>query len=100
MKASIGIFHKSVEQTQNSPQQEVPDEVFEAAIHVQETKGCEYVKTTGGTYVVKYNEHGPFEGKVNDEWYPVYIMKPIKWISGGIKQIQLQQLLDKKHETV
>lgn len=97
MKASIGIFQKSIEQTQQT-QPEVPDEVFEAALRVIESKGCEVVKTNEGLYLIKFNENGPYETHMSDEWLPVYIAKAVRWISGGISVSQRDQFVQEKEK--
>ncbi|KKM34275.1 hypothetical protein LCGC14_1565330 [marine sediment metagenome] len=85
-KASIAIFHKSVEYEDNVSCPYTPTEVFEAARRVIETKGCEVVKVRNGMYVVQYSETGPFRDKKDaKEWLPVFVMRLNSWRSGGIK---------------
>lgn len=94
--ASIGIFNQEIKPPDNNTKPLVPKEVFEAAIRVAENKSCELVRTNTGIYIVDYSEFGPFQSKVNDDWMPVYIAKPEKWRSGGIKLSELENFKDKK----
>lgn len=98
-RASIGIFQKSIEQSQNKTQPLVPDEIFEAALRVSKNHGCECVKTNEGLYIVKYSESGPWESQMNDEWFPVYIAKAVKWSSGGITKQEMDYWVSNKTQT-
>jgi hypothetical protein len=87
MKASIGIFEKKIDYDPAS-QPNVPDEVFEAALHVAETKKPEVVLSSSGFYVIQYSPNGPWkEHKVNG-WLPVHVSRIDQWISGGIKECE------------
>ena len=90
-KASISIFHnKSPEEEEIISQPQVPDEVFQAVKRVIESKGCEFIKTGQGVYVVKYSETGPYKDPISQEWLPVYVAKLLKWSSGGIKLSEME----------
>lgn len=98
--ASIGIFqnHTDDEGRPNVPKPMVPDEVFAAAKRVLESKGCEYIRSGTGMYVVKYSEFGPFQTKTGSDWHPVYIAKLQTWISGGIRLEEMRSY-DVDHPT-
>ena len=87
-KASIAIMHGHLkEDTKNKDTTPVvPDEVFEAAQRVSNSKTTEVLKTAVGTYIVEYSETGPFKEKQGDDWLPVHISKLITWHSGGIRK--------------
>lgn len=87
MKSSIGIFTQSVDQQTVS---ETPAEVFEAAERVADSRIDEIIRHRTGIYLVQYSDTGPFQNKM-PAWLPVKITKVIKWVSGGIKEAELQQ---------
>lgn len=93
-KASIAIFQKKIELSNKAHETTptTPPEVFEAALRVVESKGCELIKTQGGMYIVKYSETGPgSEPEGWTEWLPVYVAKMISWNSGGIKNEEMEE---------
>ena len=97
-RASIAIFPKTIEYSDNRTKPEIPDEIFEIAQKLAEQKsGCELVRAKTGLYVVMYSETGPStrpEGWEN--WLPIYIAKIESWKSGGIKEDEMEQFLDGK----
>ncbi len=93
-KASIAIFQKKIEQSSTTHETTpiTPPEVFEAALRVVESKGCELIKSQGGMYVVKYSEAGPgSQPEEWTEWLPVYVAKMITWHSGGIRNDEIEE---------
>jgi len=100
-KASIAIFpHKTdYSGTDNSTKPDVPPEVFEAAIRVQKTRGCEIVRISSGMYIVQYSETGPgqeHEGWIG--WLPVYVARIQTWVAGGIKESEMSEYLENKKD--
>lgn len=94
MKASVAIFQKVIEEKYESCP-EVPDVVFEVAQRVIEQQNTEIVKTEQGNYIITYVANGPWQEKIGDEWLPVYIIKPLKWNSGGIKVSEMEAYAQK-----
>ena len=90
-KASIAIFHKSINYTDDTTQPHTPDTVFEAAQRVIESKGSEMIKSRDGMYFVQYSETGPFNAKIDDKWLPVFIMRLREWQSGGITENEMKK---------
>ncbi len=89
-RSSIAIYQRASE-TEDSTQPITPDEVFEAAKDVAETKETKVVRNRTGVFVVTYSETGPFnEKQLAKDWLPVqvYVMK--QWASGGIKRSELE----------
>lgn len=99
-RASISIFSKKVEYTDNRSIPETPPEVFEAAQRIAEAqKGCEIVRSKTGLYVVAYSETGPSNQKAGwEDWLPVYVAKVSEWSSGGIRQNELKEYKENKNE--
>jgi len=97
-RASIAIFPKKLEYSDNRTKPEVPDEVFEAAQRVTANKGgCELVRSKTGLYIVAYSENGPSKRSEGwEDWLPVYVAKISTWASGGIQAEELQAFLDEK----
>ena len=96
-KASIAIFPHKAEyaETDNSTHPTTPTEVFEAAIRVQKTRGCEIVRLTTGMYIVQYSETGP--GLQHDGWtgwLPVYVARISTWVAGGIRNSEMEDYLE------
>lgn len=97
-RASISIFPKKVEYSDDRPSPETPSEVFEAAQRVIEKKdGCELVRSKSGLYIVTYSETGPgHEAAGWHGWLPVYVAKVVQWASGGIRQKEMDEFLKEK----
>jgi len=85
--ASISIFQYAAEESSTTTPM-VPDEIFEAAKSVMETKQDQVVRHRTGIYIVQYSENGPFRSHI-DGWLPVHITKVLKWTSGGIQQAEM-----------
>jgi len=86
--ASISIFQYSAEETSAKTDPMVPDEIFEAAKLVVETKQDQIIRHRTGIYLVQYAENGPFRSHIPG-WLPVHITKVLKWTSGGIKEDEM-----------
>lgn len=99
-RASIAIFPRTLEYSDNRTKPEVPSEIFEAAQRVIEQKnGCELVRNKSGLYIVAYSENGPSKRPEGWEaWLPVYVAKINTWASGGIQIEELQAFLDAKEK--
>jgi hypothetical protein len=99
-RASIAIFPRKLEYSDNRTRPEVPDEVFEVALRVAENKdGCEIVRSKSGLYVVAYSENGPSKRREGwEEWLPVYVAKVSTWASGGIQEAEMQAFLESKEK--
>jgi len=97
-RASIAIFPKKVEYSDDRPCPETPSEVFDAAQRVIENKdGCKLVRTKSGLYVVAYSKTGPGNDPAGwDGWLPVYVAKVVQWASGGIRQKEMDEFLEEK----
>lgn len=98
-KASIAIFPHNAEYAENSTRPTTPPEVFEAAIRVQKTQGCEIVRVPTGIYIVQYSETGP--GKQHEGWegwHPVYVARIHNWVSGGIRKSEMTEYLETKRK--
>lgn len=95
-RASIAIFPKKVEYSDDRPCPETPLEVFQAAQRVIENKaGCELVRTKSGLYIVQYSETGPGNDPAGwVGWLPVYIAKVVEWASGGIRQQEMDTFIE------
>lgn len=89
-KASIGIFQREIKYEDDSSCPLVPDNIFESAIRVIESKGQEIIKNNDGFYLVIYSENGPFLDFKSSDWLPVQIIKLKQWSSGGIKQTEYE----------
>ena len=97
-KASIAIFRKSIEYDDKSTPL-VPDEIFEAATRVIQTKGMETVRTSDGFFLVKHSETGPFKEQISDDWLPVYIARISAWSSGGIRSKEMEDYKNKSQSS-
>ncbi len=86
-KASIAIFKNIATAKFEDTCPQVPNAVFDAANRVIENKGCEFIKTKSGAYIVKYSETGPFS--TQEGWLPVYVARIEQWSSGGIKEDEM-----------
>lgn len=75
----------------------MPEEVFQAAKRVIDTRGVEVVSSPKGLFIVKFSENGPFTTKFSDEWEPVYVARIARWSSGGIKKNEFSQW-ESEHE--
>ena len=97
-RASISIFPKKVEYSDDRPQPETPPEVFMAVQRVVEKKdGCELVRSKSGLYIVTYSETGPGNEAAGwNGWLPVYVAKVVQWASGGIRQKEMDEFLKEK----
>lgn len=97
-RASIAIFPKKVDYSDERPRPETPPEVFEAVQRVIENKtGCELVRSKSGLYIVTYSETGPGSDSAGwDGWLPVYVAKVVQWASGGIRQQEMDEFLEEK----
>ena len=96
-KASISIFPHKAEyaETSNTTRPTTPPEVFEAALRVQKTKGCEIVRIASGMYVVQYSETGPGQEHWPN-WFPVYVARIQTWTAGGIREREMEEYLESK----
>lgn len=92
-RASIAIFPKKVEYSDNRSKPEIPDEVFEAVKRVSTNKdGCELIRNKTGLYIVAYSKSGPSKRPEGwENWLPVYVAKIESWASGGV---QIQELFE------
>jgi len=99
-RASIAIFPRKLEYSDNRTKPEVPSEVFKAAQRIAENrKGCELVRSKNGLYIVVYSENGPSKRPEGWEaWLPIYIAKISTWASGGIQDEELQAFLNEEKE--
>lgn len=88
-RASIAIFKNSVPYEENQGQPLVPSIIFDTVKKVLDTKGCEFVKTRDGVYIVKYSPTGPFPDPIGNDWLPVYVARLEKWSSGGVKKSEM-----------
>lgn len=97
-RASIAIFPRKLEYSDNRTKPEVPDGVFEATQRIMAKKdGCELVRSKNGLYIVAYSENGPSKRPEGWEaWLPIYVAKISAWESGGIQAEELQAFLDAK----
>ena len=94
-RASIAIFRNDPEfGYEDASRPIVPDSIFEVAQRVIESKGCEFIKSHNGVFIVRYAEHGPYQSHVSDEWLPVYIARVEKWSSGGIKRSEFENFIE------
>lgn len=93
MRASIAIFPKKVDYSDDRPRPETPVEVFETAQRIiEQGEGCELVRTRSGLYIVQYSETGPSNDSSGWEgWLPVYVAKVIEWASGGIRAAEMDE---------
>lgn len=98
MRASVSIFPKKISYSDNRPNPEIPDEVFEVAIKLIEQKhGCELVRDKTGLYIVSYSTTGPGkQGEGWESWSPIYIARVETWSAGGIKLEELQEYVRSK----
>lgn len=90
-KASVAIFKNKVDYPEDVSCPTVPQELFEAAKKIIESKSCEIVRTKSGVFIISYAENGPFSTKINDEWLPVYIMRLHQWSAGGITKSEMSE---------
>lgn len=97
-RASISIFPKKVEYSDDRSRPETPSEVFEAVQRIiRDKKGCELVRCKSGLYVVTYSETGPGTDPIGwDGWLPIYVAKVVQWSSGGIRQKEMDEFLEEK----
>ncbi len=98
-KASIAIFPHKAEyaETDNSTRPNTPPEVFEAALRVQKTQGCEIVRVSAGMYIVQYSETGPGQQHEGwNGWHPVYVARIQNWVAGGIRESEMADYLETK----
>ena len=93
-KASIGIFQQSQEPEEHISCPYVPAELLEAAKRVIENKSKEVLKLSTGIYFIEYSPTGPFSIATTEEWLPVYIIKVLKWSSGGIRKSEFQEFTE------
>ncbi len=90
-RASIAIFAKKGEYSDNRTRPETPLEVFDAVQRVIDSKGCELVRSKTGLYVIQYSETGPGKEAMGwSDWLPVYVAKINEWSSGGIKKDEME----------
>ncbi len=99
-RASIAIFKSEFEYPTNDSCPIVPALLFEAVQKVIKSKGCEFIKSRDGIYIVRYSESGPYQLKMSDEWMPVYVAKVFHWASGGVKKSEMQDYLDTNPQPV
>lgn len=98
-RASISIFSKKVEYSDDRTKPETPSKVFEAAQRVIESKGCELLRDKTGLYVIEYAENGPGKQKEGwSGWLPVYIAKIESWSSGGITEDEMHNYKENQNE--
>jgi len=99
-RASIAIFPKKVEYSDDRPCPETPPEVFEAVQRiVKNESGCELIRCKSGLYVVTYSKSGPGNDPVGWEgWLPIYVAKVAQWSSGGIRQKEMNEFLEEKKD--
>lgn len=97
-RASIAIFPKKVEYSDNRPCPETPPEVFEAVQRVVKNgDGCELIRCKSGLYVIKYSKTGPGIDPVGwDGWLPIYVVKTNKWSSGGVQQKEMNEFIKER----
>lgn len=98
--ASIGIFRKDLQIKKPKSKLDVPIEVFQAARRVMDSEQEEIVHTQIGIFLITYAPFGPFKQpiKTEDQWLPVHITRFEKWSSGGIRNSEMSQYLEKKDE--
>ena len=95
-RASIAIFKGEFEYPTSESCPVVPKSLFEAIQRVIKNKGCEFLKSRDGIYIVRYSETGPYQEQMNgDEWMPVYVAKVFHWASGGVKKTEMKEYLDR-----
>jgi len=99
-RASISIFPKKIEYSDQRPRPETPTEVFMAAQRVIEKKeGCELVRNKSGLYIVAYSETGPGSDPAGwAGWLPVYVAKVVQWASGGIRQNEMNEFFEEREK--
>lgn len=97
-RASIAIFPKKIEYSDERPRPEIPPKVFEVVQTIIRNKnGCELVRTKSGLYIIAYSETGPGNDPAGWEgWLPVYVAKISQWASGGIRQEEMNEFLEEK----
>ena len=97
-RASIAIFPKKVDYSDERTCPETPADVFDAAQRVVQNKGgCELVRSKSGLYIVMYSETGHGNDPAGwDGWLPVYIAKVMQWASGGIRQKEMDKFFEEK----
>lgn len=97
-RASIAIFPKKVEYSDDRSCPEVPSDVFEAAQRIiKNESGCELVRSKSGLYVITHSKTGPGSDSTGwDGWLPVYVAKIAQWSSGGIRQKEMDKFLEEK----
>jgi hypothetical protein len=100
-RASVSIFPKKIDYSDDRSKPEVPDEVFEAALGLIEKKsGCELIRCKTGVYIVEYRETGPTTKKEGwEDWLPVYVAQLIQYSSGGIRTQEMTDYLTQKELT-
>lgn len=99
-RASIAIFPRTIDYTDNRTKPEVPDELFKIAQKlVEEKQGCELVRDKTGLYIVMYSESGPGKKREGwENWLPIYVAKVQSWSSGGIKESELANYLKEQEK--
>ena len=99
-RASIAIFPKHIDYSDNRAKPDIPDAVFEAAQRLTGHKhGCELIRNKTGLYIVAYSKSGPSKRPEGwESWLPVYVAKIETWASGGIQESELHEYLSKETE--